>query len=144
MSFDINSHDTRIRSSNACRAPSGSPALERILALRVLPRRSIFDTPARELPLMNGWKMQFLQRDEDNPSSFCEELQGSRRGGHLGQMIKVTRDMVNFIISIVCSTAITWFRFRTSGNFGPVFLLCVFVSKGMCSNLLFIETCWLI
>lgn len=71
-----------------------------MLAFRVLSRRSIFDTLVCELPPMNDRKMQFL-RDGTKIvlPVFCEELQGSHRSGHLGRMIKVTKDMVNFIIS---------------------------------------------
>lgn len=102
---DINSHDTRIRLSCACRALNGSPSLKRIvevLTLWVLLRRSIFDTLGRVCVCVwtatNKWlkNATFTRGDGDSSFSFVKNYRDLVAVVTSGKWLRVT---VNFIIS---------------------------------------------
>lgn len=125
VSFDINSKfswhaNEIIRCPRG--APSGSSALKRISKYICLRGASatIDLWYACTWVATDEWSKNAVltRRDEDSSPSFCEELQGSRRSGHLGRTIKVTRDHGKLYYFVICSTAVAWFRFRTSGKSG--------------------------
>ena len=81
-----------------------SLALKRIaevLALRTLPRRSIFDMPGCEPPRMNDRKMRFFTKGDEGSSStsFARNYRDLVVVVHLRQMIKESPETRYFIIS---------------------------------------------
>lgn len=136
---------TQVKSSGTCRALNGRTALKRIvevLALRVLARRSIFDTPGRELPPMNDRKMRFLWEGTKIVCSvFVRNYRDLVAVVTSGEWLNVTRDTVNFII-LSDSNCVILFRYLRHCGFVSLSFVFVlqWIHRIFCIGSIFIFT----